>query len=112
MILQPFMLWPIGLNGQLSCRQLDAANWVVASCPKPSKTVLGVKRNTVTSKSIKTYSFLTSIRIVYFPQSPDYEKILVKNLQQLTFTTLSTSYLSRGKTRQINHVLLTPFDIV
>ena len=39
---------------QLHCRQSDAANWVAASYPRPSKTVFGSERNDVTPKSIKT----------------------------------------------------------
>ena len=74
MTLRPIWLRPVKLNDQLGCGQSDAASWVAASCPRPSKTVSG-KKNGVTLKSIKIYSFLISIRIIYVPQSPDYEKI-------------------------------------
>ena len=70
---------------------------------------LGCQGNGVPPKSIKTNSFLTSIRMVYFPQLLNYEKMRAKNLQQSTFTILSTSDLSLGKTRQITHVLSSPF---
>ena len=61
MTLRPVRLRTAG-RGFLVCGQLD---------PEKQSRV-SEKRNT--SKSIKTYSFVTSIRKIDFPQSPDYEK--------------------------------------
>ena len=61
MTLRPVRL-PAVVRGLLGCGQLD---------PKKQSRV-SEKRNI--SKSIKTYSFVTSIRKIDFPQSLDYEK--------------------------------------
>ena len=75
MTLRPIWLRPGKLKDQLGCGQSDAASWVAASCPRPSKTISGKKKRYYFKINQDLFFFLTSIRIIYFPQSSDYEKI-------------------------------------
>ena len=57
---------------QLHCRQSDAANWVAASYPRPSKTVSGLRETMLLRNqsrlilfSIYTYNLLFKISRLY-----------------------------------------------
>ena len=57
MTLRPVRLRQVGINGQLGCGQSDAASWIAASCPRPSKTLSSVRETASLQNRSRFISF-------------------------------------------------------